>query len=202
MYMVAVEYEGYTFDPSTVVVKWSDTESSEPIDRDYFGAAIVTANREQVQGLTMQIADPVVTIKRQFGFINTFAIGPYRHATNSDEFLGWPAGTARLVGYQADNKYQFGGAAQLWDVTARIQFRYPLMGATAAQAWYLRWRHEGTRVKRGGVIGKGVDERGQEITTPVLLKADGTQEFDPDAALFIYTRVYNSLPFSVLGLLG
>jgi hypothetical protein len=42
---------------------------------------------------------------------------------------------------------------------------------------------------------------GQEVTKPVLLKADGTVETDPAAAVFNHTQVYDSLPYSGLGLL-
>jgi hypothetical protein len=41
---------------------------------------------------------------------------------------------------------------------------------------------------------------GQEVTKPVLLKANGEQETDPSAAVFIYTKIYDSLPYSALGL--
>jgi hypothetical protein len=44
------------------------------------------------------------------------------------------------------------------------------------------------------------DMMGQEVTKPVLLKANGTQEYDPDNAIFQYTKIYDSLPYSALGL--
>ena len=75
------------------------------------------------------------------------------------------------------------------------------MGATDAQAWYKRYRHEGMYVKVGGVIRRAVDEQGQEMTRPVLLMADGTQETNPNNALFRYEKVYDSLPYSGLGLI-
>jgi hypothetical protein len=218
MWMVTIGYEGYDFDQGSVDVEWSDTTSTEPIDRDINGNAIVTACGEPVMGLTVELADPVVTIRRKFLFLNQYAIGQYRHATNSDDFLGWPPGTARLVGYSATNKFKYGAAEELWDVTARIQFRYPYGGASAAQAWHKRWRHEGLYV-RDPIMGpnpvpppaqvivgyhfprRARDINGLEVSTPVLLKLDGQEERDPNAAQFLYTQVYNSLPFSVLGLL-
>lgn len=200
MWLVTIGYEGYDYDLGSTDVEWSDTVSSEQIDRDYNGDAILTVNNEQVDGLTMEIADPVVVITKKFLFINQYAIGEYRHATNSDTFLGWPPGTARLVGYSAKNKFKYGGMEELWTVTARIQFRYPLAGATAAQAWYLRWRHEGYYEKVGGRVERARDLNGLETSRPVLLKVDGTREEDPSLALFKYTQVYGSLPYSVLGL--
>ena len=199
-YIVVVQYEGKTFNPN-VDVEWTDSVSSEPIDRDYNGAAIVTANGEPVDGLSMDIADAACVISRKFFTINTYTIGAYRHATNSDTFLGWPPGTARLVGYSAKNQFKFGLPLEQWDVTARIQFRMPLAGATAAQAWYKRWRHEGLYVKDGSFIRRGLDGLGQEVTKPVLLTATGEFEPDPNSAIFIYTQVYGSLPYSGLGLI-
>ncbi len=76
------------------------------------------------------------------------------------------------------------------------------MGATAEQAWYRRRRHEGLYVKAGGVIQRARDPQGLEVSTPVLLKEDGTQELNPDNAIFKYTKVYNSKPFNALGQIG
>jgi len=200
-WMVTVAYKGVPTDDATVKVKWTDTSTTEPIDRDIDGRAICTANLEPVDGLSMDVADQVCLITRKFITIDTAGLAIYRRATNSDTFLGWPPGTARFVGWDADNAFVYGGAQELWTVTARIQFREPYANTTAAQAWYKRWRHEGLYVKVAGVIRRATDALGQEVTKPVLLKADGTQETDPDMALFNHTQVYRSLPYSGLGLI-
>ena len=215
-WMVNVNYEGSRFD-GNVDVEWSDTTSSEPIDRDYFGRAIVTANYEQVEGLTYERSDSICVSRRKFFVFNAYATNVYRHATNSDTFLGWPPGTARLVGYSAKNQFKFGMPLEQWDVTARIQFRVPYMGATPEQAWHKRWRHEGLYIRDmvlnpdfgdpgapptipGNTWSRARDANGQEVTKPVLLKQDGTQEGNPDNAYFAYTQLYGSLPYSALGL--
>lgn len=199
-WLVIVNYIGEA--PGTQIeIEWTDTTSTEPIDRDWDGDAIVTANGEQVDGLTVDIADQVAVVRRQFLTIDTASIRAYRRATNSDTFLGWPPGTARLVGFSAKNKFAFGLPSELWDVTARIQFREPYANTTTAEAWYKRWRHEGVYEKAAdGTIQRAFDERGQETSKPVLLKTDGTREYDASAAVFIHTQVYGSLPFSGLGL--
>jgi len=201
LWIVTVGYVGTAPDAGDVEVDWSDAATSEPIDRDYNGAAIVTANGEQVEGLNVEVADQVCVIRRRFMTLNTYAIGAYRQAVNSDTFLGWPPGTARLVGWQAKNKFKYGAPLEQWDVTARIQFRMPFGGATAEKAWYKRWRHEGMYVKVDGVIQRARDPLGQETSRPVLLKTDGTLETDPSAALFKYTQVYGTIAYSGLGLL-
>ena len=188
-------------DDASVEVEWTDSTSTEPIDRDINGYAIVTANGEPVDGLSMDISDQVVVIRRKFASINTASIGAYRRATNSDTFLGWAPGTARLIGFSAKNKFAYGGLAEAWDVTARIQFREAYANTTPAQAWYKRWRHEGLYVNDGGVVRRAIDAQMQPASKPVLLKIDGTQETNPEAAYFFHTQVYGSLPYSTLGLI-
>jgi len=187
LWVVTVTYEGVpdpAFVTEVVDVEWSDITSTEPIDRDFDGKAIVTVNKEKVEGLTMEIADQTCVIRRRFNSINTYAISAYRHSTNSDTFLGWPAGTARLVGFSAKSQFSYGAPQGGWDVTARIQFRAPLAGATAAQAWYKRWTHEGYYVKIGSVVRRATDDQGADTAKPVLLKADGTKETNADTPLF------------------
>lgn len=204
-WVVTVNYKGQRFD-SNVDIEWTDSTSTEPVDRDYYGRAIVTACNEQVEGLTYELADPVVVIRRKFLLFNAYTIAQYRHATNSDTFLGWPPGTARLIGISARNQFKWNMPLEQWDVTARIQFRIPYMGATAAQAWYKRWRHEGLYINGAADpdtevnIQRARDAMGQEITKPILLKENGSQEGNPDYALFVYTQLYGSLPYSALGL--
>jgi hypothetical protein len=204
-WIVTVNFTGSRFD-GNIDVEWTDTTTSEPIDRDFNGRAIVTACNEQVEGLTYELSDPVVIIRRKFFLFNAYTMAQYRHATNSDTFLGWPPGTARLIGISAKNQFKFNMPLEQWDVTARIQFRIPYMGATATTAWYKRWRHEGIYVREldefgaNAGIARARDEMGQEVTKPVLLKANGTQETNENNAIFIYTKIYGSLPYSALGL--
>lgn len=200
--IVTVSYEGESPDPASVEVEWTDATTTEPIDRDWNGEAILTVNGEPVEGLSMDVADQIVVIRRRFLTVDTAAIAAYRRATNSDTFLGWAPGTGRLVAYSAKNRFKYGAPQEQWDVTARIQFRQPYANTTNAQAWYKRWRHEGIYVKAAdGTIRRALDQLGHEVSKPVLLKADGTQETNAAAAVFIHTQVYDSLPYSALGLI-
>lgn len=199
LWQVLVGYNGEIVTTS-VDVEWTDTTTTEPIDRDYDGAAIVTVNGEPIEGLSMDVADQICVIRRKFSTIDTASIAPYRRSTNSDTFLGWPPGTARLVGFSAKNQFRYAASQELWDVTARIQFREPYANTTPAQAWYKRWRHEGLYIKENNVIRRATDELGQERSKPVLLDIDGEEESNPDNAVFFHTQVYGSLPYSGLGL--
>jgi len=203
LWVVTVGYEGVSStnpENDSVDVEWTDTTSTEPIDRDYNGRAIVTVNNEIVTGLTMELADQMCVIRRRFATINLAAIAAYRHATNSDTFLGWPAGTARLIGFSAKNQFSYYAPNEGWDVTARIQFRRGLAGASDAQAWHKRWRHEGFYVKYGSTVRRARDAAGLDAAKPVLLKSNGTEETNPDNAVFYYTQIYGSLPYAALGL--
>jgi len=137
----------------------------------------------------------------EFLTIDTAAIAIYRRATNSDTYLGWPPGTGRLIGFSARNSFLYGAPNERWDVTARVQFREPYANTTPAQAWHKRWRHEGLYINDNGVIRRATDDQMQEVTKRVLLKEDGTQETNPDAAVFFHTQVYGSLPYAALGLI-
>jgi hypothetical protein len=185
-----------------VVVNWSTASSDEPIDTDWNGSPIVTANNEPIDGLTERLDDDVVTIKRKFLTVNRYAVRQYRRATNSDTFLEWPPGTARIIADTSDAVF-VNGVVSYWDVSVSIRFREPFL-TTPEQAWYKRVRHEGLLVRPStGADPKIAWDEGTNtpVTRPVLLKADGTRETDPDNAHWLFFQTLGSLPFNALGLL-
>jgi len=206
LWLVEVKYQGFPLDDQEFTeVEWSDVSSTEPVDQDWNGKAIVNINGEYVDGLTMDLSDPVVVLRRKFFAINVAAIHAYRHSTNSDQFFGFPPGTARLVGYSAKAKFSGGVQYGWWDVTARVQFRWPYR-CTAAQAWYKRYRNEGYMVRQNETVGSGIYKRKRAVDffktdspTPILLNADGEEETNPNNALWLFAQVYGSLPYSALG---
>ncbi len=184
-------------------IQWSDVETDEPTDQDINGKPIVNPNNEPIDGVTMKVADNVVTIKRNFLLFNPFITGQYRHSTNSDQFLGFPAGTARLIRYGAKNAFFQNNA--YWEVTASIQFRLGIR-TTNDKAWYKRIRAEGYYEKiidpftNQPIVVQATDSNGKPVTRPVLLKSDGTRETNPNNAHWLEIPVYRSLPYSALGL--
>jgi hypothetical protein len=178
-----------------MTITWSDAESEQAIDEDWNGNPIVTVLNEAIEGVTMNIADQVVTIQRKFLAFSPSAVHAYRHSTNSDTFLGYPPGTGRLIAYSATS--QNGG---IWDVSASIQFRYPYR-TTPAKAWYARVRHEGYYIKKDNKKIRALDEAGEPMTRPVLLKQDGTEETEKENAFWLEVQRYGSLPYNALGLL-
>jgi len=186
---------------NVAVISWRNATTDEAIDQDWNGKAIVTKNNEPIDGVTERIADQVATIERNFVSINMYAIRAYLKSSNSDTFLGWPAGTARLMEYSASNQIT-DGAAGFWKVSATVQFREPY-NTTADKAWYKRLRHEGYLVRdtAGDEPHIAWDEKTKTpVTKPILLKADGTRETDPDNAHWLEFQTLDSLPYSALGL--
>jgi len=185
------------------VVEWSDESSNEPIDKDWNNVPIVNVNHEPIQGVTVDIADPVLVVTKNFATYNPHLIHAYRMATNSDVFASFPAGTARLIGSSA--KLVVSGSQRYWQVTGRFKFRYPYgQNATSEKAWYFRTKNEGFKIRldpgddaEDAVHAKDAEDN--KVVTPVLIKEDGTLETDPAAAHFLEFQRYGSLPFNALG---
>lgn len=180
-------------------IEWTDSVSNEPIDVDWDGNPIVTANGEPITGATMEIADQVLSVTRNYAGFSPWLTHQYRHSVSSDIFAGYPPGTARLVSFTARNQRASNGFSY-WKVSAKVQFRFPY-NTTPQKAWYFRTRHEGFRVKVGGSIIRAVDDFQVPVTTPVLLKADGTKETNSANAHFLEFKRYQPLPYAALGLL-
>ena len=180
-------------------IEWTDAVSNEAIDVDWDGNPIVTVNGEPITGATMEIADQVLSVTRNFAGFSPWLTHQYRHSVSSDIFAGYPAGTARLVAFNARQQRASTGFIY-WKVSAKVQFRFPY-NTTPDKAWYFRTRHEGFRVKIGSDIVRAVDKFQVPVTTPVLLKSDGTLETNPANAHFLEFKRYQSLPYSALGLI-
>jgi len=182
-------------------IVWRGATTDEAIDEDWNGKPIVTANNEPIEGLTERLTDDVVTIQKAYLTVNRYALSAYRRAVNSDTFLGWPPGTARIVDDQAEAQFT-GGVITHWIVTVSIQFRVPYR-TTAARAWWKRVRHEGYLVRDAAGEPPHIAWDGNKtpVTRKVLLKVDGTEETNPDNAYWKEFQTLGSLPFNALGLI-
>lgn len=208
-WQVAVEYAGDNeFELNRPIIKKSSVTTSEPIDVDWFGRAIVNTNHEIVEGLSRDISDTLITITRNFTSVNDDLALAYLESTNSDFFgdginVGpYAPGRVRLLNYQAEQKFKNSVAnTGYWEVTAQFQARYGYL-TTPDKAWHKRYRNEGLLVKDDdGFLIKPVDENGNAKTKPVLLKQDGRIEENPNNAVFLFSQVYGQRPFNALGML-
>lgn len=207
LWKVAIEYGGFTGPTladspvlQPAIIGYDDVETEEEIDEDFDGNPILTEAFEPVRGIKAIFCDRVITIKKNWATFNDYVASAYRRSVNSDEFLGWPAGTAkmmRLSAQQVKDGY--------FEVTAVIQCRIPYR-TTAAKAWYARWVHEGFYHKQlidGGPAFQIVraQNEGQPTEEKVLLDADGFRLADGGTTIWKETKLYNSLPFGALGLI-
>lgn len=208
-WQVNVDYEGDNeFEVNRPIITKSSVTTSEPIDVDWNGRAIVNTNGEIIEGLSRDISDTVITIQRNFVLVNDDLVLAYLESTNSDFFgdgfrVGYYApGRVRMISYNAKQVFRSSSSTiGYWQVTAQFQARYGYL-TTPARAWFKRYRNEGLLIKDAdGFLVKPVDENGNAQTKPVLLKQNGQIEPNPDNAVFLYSQVYGSRPFNVLGLL-
>jgi hypothetical protein len=202
-WLVEASYQGDNeFELNRPIIKKGSVTSSEPIDRDWNGKAIVNVNNEPVDGISRDVSDTVITVTRNFETVNDDLVLDYLEATNSDTWYGYTAGRAKLTSYQADQLFRNErDVTGYWKVTATIQCRRGYGDTSPAQAWYKRVRNEGLYIKDGDRLVRAPDGNKAPTTKPVLLKEDGTLEEDPDNAHFLFFQVYGSLPYNALGLL-
>lgn len=120
--------------------------SNEPIDQDFYGFPLTNSVGDPVEGLTTEISDFVLTVRRNFATVNPYLIREYLRSHSSDAFDGWPPGSAKFRTYEArevrtrNRRYQ--------EVTAKIYFR-EAYNTIPARAWWLRYRNEGMREIQG-----------------------------------------------------
>ena len=210
-WMVVVQYKGRPPN-ARPEISWRSASTTEPIDVDIAGRAIVNVNGEPVEGLTKDISDAILVVKRRFEVFNPDIFLDYTESINSDVFLGRSPGSFRFMDFQAQNAFaddteQVGH----WMVTASFAYRRGYR-VPQEQAWWKRYRNEGLYVAiedgntglpsivngRKRII-RAVDSSNQPMTRPVLLDALGFQEFDETQAIFLTRNVYTPLPYSALG---
>jgi hypothetical protein len=177
-------------------VEWRAVSSDEAVDEDISGAAIVTAGTyEPIEGVTMPIADLAVSITKNMPTFNPLLISEYTNAVNSDTFLGFAAGLARVMDISARTAVK--EDIPYIEVNAVIQFRKPIR-TTAAKAWYVRTLNKGFYEVKGGRIVRARDDENEFVSAPILLDAAGART---TTAHFLEFEVMESKPFSALGLL-
>lgn len=181
-------------------IDFTNIIEDEEIDEDFDGYPIINANYEPIEGVKVGVPDLVMNIRRNYASWSTFTQGQYLRATNSDNFNGWPPGTARFL--KLDPKLVLGETEGYWEVSASIRFRFPYR-TTAAKAWYSRVRHEGfyVRTVAAGPIVRACDSYQRPVSKKILLKENGTRETDPNNTYWLEIKKYGSLPFAALGLL-
>lgn len=148
-------------------IQWTNAKTSEPIDEDGYGFPICNTNGELVDGISKDISDFVLTVKRNYAAIDIYSINAYLDSVNSDTFAGWPPGTGTLDAFTADSVLD--DDVGYWTVSAKIIFRVPYR-TTPARAWWARYRNEGFYVRYGTRVlfsggGGGTGAAGYAVAT-------------------------------------
>lgn len=123
-----------------VEYEWGQATSTEPIDVDAYGRPIVTANGEEIVGLTKDISDSVLIMKKNFAVFTPWLQQAYLNSVNSDVFANWLPGTGRMKTLTA-KQLKFNGL-DYFEVNSTVQFRVPY-NTIPERAWWGRSRHEG-----------------------------------------------------------
>lgn len=127
---------------------WSNSITNEPVDVDARGIPFTNSIGDVKEGFSKEVSDFTLTVERPFQSVNTYALAPYLDSVNLHPYGTpdgniWPAGTASLVQFTANTEKNAGFA--YYNVTARIEFRYPYL-TIPARAWWYRYRNDGLNV--------------------------------------------------------
>ncbi|MBP99011.1 hypothetical protein CMK18_23925 [Candidatus Poribacteria bacterium] len=182
-------------------VNFTTIQSTEEIDEDINGDPINTAAGEPITGVKIQVGDLGATVTKNLATFDPASIYAYANTVNSDEFMGFSAGTVRIHNISAKLVNTEDGS--YYTVTVVFHFRYPI-NTTADKAWYKRVRHEGTLYLPSDLSYPPLrfkDRAGMLTGGKGMLKDDGTRETDPAIGHWLEFQVYRSQSFQGLGLL-
>lgn len=152
-YEVTAEYKAETPDANQspldkpAVIKWSTVTEQGDIDEDINGKPITTVNGEPFKGIKKPFSDLKATIQKNFVTFDSPVFYAYRDTVNSNQFLGFPVGSAKIMRISADQIYD--EDFPYFSITVEVQFRKPIR-TTDARAWWKRIRHEGLYERTGG----------------------------------------------------
>lgn len=183
-------------------IRFSTASSDEAIDEDIDGNPIAIPNtREAIEGLTKPISDLVVTITKNFAAFDPSTFYQYIDTVNTDTFLGFPPGSAKVSGIEAS--LQVKDNFPYWAVTVTVTFRKPYR-TTAAKAWWKRVKCQGfyyyDSAKDPTYVRCPDGDKGY-ATTPQLLADDGTILPDGDDAVWLEFEIFETSNFASMGLL-
>jgi hypothetical protein len=174
-------------------------------DRD--GGAIVNVNDERFDPPLMRDEKRLqLTVTRNQAGYDALSYALFENCTNSNTFLGFPAGRARCTRVKGDRQFENG--VLFWRALFQFQFRILLDEVDedvsdedkSLRAWAEKVLNQGFYVMEGGQRVHARDPRGQPSPTPVLLAADGARLAPGAEPYYLNFHLYPSRDFSLLGL--
>lgn len=212
-YLVDVLYSTEATDPenddpidTSAKLSFSTVQEEVGIDEDVNGDPLATVLGEPYQGLTRVISDLQVTIEKPFLVFDPASFYLFNDRVNSDTFLGFPPGTARVVDIGADQVKN--ANVPHWMIRVVVQFRKPYR-TTDERAWWKRVRHEGYYENGGGGGDdprvRATDANREPTSQPVLLDRNGykinfTNGVPDEDPYWLEFQVYEETSFSGMNL--
>ena len=183
-----------------VDIEWSGESSEEQIDQDADGnPIIVPGTRELIQGLTRPVDDLVGTFRKNVLLFNPVSILYYKNTVNSDTFLGFDPGIARIKDIKATNSIK--DDVPFWILTVTIAFRVPYQ-TTSAKAWYKRVLCQGYYEIVDSKVVRATDDQKMPVTSPILLSSTTGERLPTgSSAEWLEFKVFESIAFNGLGLI-
>jgi len=181
------------------IVKFSTINESGETEVDANGDEIETVNGESFS-VTKDYADQGIVVDKAFLSYSPAAFYEYINSVNSDEFLGFPAGTLRVTGISASQQKH--ETQTYWQISVSISARRPI-NTTADKAWYWRGAQKGTLVKNSvASSAKPVPatEGGKRVTSPVYINENGTKRTGTQPIHYLEIQIYDEKAFSGMNL--
>lgn len=184
-------------------VSFSSITTTEKIDSDINGTPLVNSAGDPFSGITAEISDLTCAISKNISNFDPSSVYTYCNAVNSDTFLGFPAGTAKITSVKATRAVTADTA--YFKLAVSVQFRQPFR-TSAEEAWYARVQNTGKYVIDDDVgrIPATVGENNKTQTNvEVNLDAAGGRLADGADPIFLTFPRNKTISFSaLLGLLN
>ena len=181
------------------------------VDDDFDGNPLENNETREQFSMEVEQVDLGVTIKKNMLVFNGVSIYLFTNKVNSDTFLGFPPGTAKIHSIQANTAVE--DDVTYYEVTVQILFRQARANQSPEFAWYQRIKHEGYYAMFNGNKARIYQKNAAPydltddptdataITQPVLLKENGEILGENDTPYFLLVKQYGQTPFANLGLL-
>lgn len=176
------------------IIEWLSASTTEPIDTDISDNAIVNSSEEPFDPPPTEEFDDLLLR----GIYNVAVFDPvgaanYKNAINTDFFLGFAPGLAKVITYVSREIKAITGNFYV-EVTVEIQFR--------KTGWKRKFVDQGYRIKTGTdddnkpTYEEIKDDEGNLITEPVFLDGNGQKLDDDDAVVRLEFDTKPQLPFT------
>ncbi len=193
-------------DPTTdsAEISFASVTTQEPIEADIDGRPIQNTAGDPIKGVTADVSDLTCTISKRLRNFDPTSIYTYTSSVNSQPFLGFPAGTAKITSIAATRVVENDSA--YFKVTVQIQFRKPYRDTTNEEAWQARTQNMG-RYVLADVDGKEkrvpatIGKSGIATTQPINLDQSGKKLPKGSDPIILYWPRNIERNFNDLGLL-